>query len=88
MPLPGGADERHQPIGHFGPLRAYIFDPYSIDVMKIDRAFPADIEDVRFLIQGGHIDLATLERCVADVAGRYEEAADLWRHFAEMRRGL
>src|SRR5258707_2562345 len=29
MPLPVGANARHAPIGTFGQVRAYLFDPYS-----------------------------------------------------------
>jgi hypothetical protein len=66
----------------------YVFDPYSIAVMKLDRAFERDIEDVRFLIANGAIELNMLESCVEDVARRYEEPLKLRRNFAEMKRGL
>ena len=88
MPLPAGSERRHQLIGHYGLLSAYIFDPYSIAVMKTDRAFQTDIEDVRFLLRGGHIQLDFLEACIEDVAARYEEPLQLRRNFEEMRRGL
>jgi len=87
-PLPAGAADRHQLIGQFGSLEAFVLDPYSIAVMKIDRAFEADMEDVAFLVRGGHVDLAFLEQCVEDVAGRYDEPIRLRRNFAEFKRGL
>ena len=49
---------------------AYLFDPYSIAVMKIDRAFEADMEDVHFRIRSETTDLAYLEQSIEDVAQR------------------
>jgi hypothetical protein len=88
MPLPTGADQRHRWIGQYGLLAAYILDPYSMAVMKLDRAFPTDIEDVVFLLRNGHVSLQQLEECVADVARRYDEPLKLQRHLAELKRGL
>jgi hypothetical protein len=42
MPLPTGSDQRHLFVGRYGALTAYIFDPYSMAVMKVDRAFASD----------------------------------------------
>jgi hypothetical protein len=39
MPLPTGFETRHQFIGRHGTIEAFLFDPYSMAVMKIDRAF-------------------------------------------------
>ncbi len=88
VPLPVGAEGRHQLIGRFGQLTAYIFDPYSIALMKIDRAFQTDMQDVQFLIRAGHVDLALLEQYVEDVAQRYDEPLRLRQNFAELKRGL
>lgn len=88
MPLPDGAEGRHVLIGRYARLTAYIFDPYSIAVMKIDRAFQTDMQDVRFLIHNGHIQLEVLEQYVADVARRYDEPIKLRKNFEEMKRGL
>ncbi|MBM3272502.1 hypothetical protein FJY94_04470 [Candidatus Kaiserbacteria bacterium] len=88
MPLPAGVEARHKVIGQYGQLRVYVYDPYSIAVMKLDRAFERDIEDVRFLIASGVIELSLLETCVEDVARRYEEPLKLRHNFAEMKRGL
>ncbi len=88
MPLPTGFAQRHQLVGRFGFLTAYIFDLYSIAVMKIDRAFRTDLQDVQFLLGGGHIDLAFLEQCIADVASRYDEPRKLRRNFEELKRNL
>lgn len=88
MPLPGGVETRHKLIGQYGQLDVYVFDPYSIAAMKLDRAFERDIEDVRFLLSTGAIDLNFLETCVEDVARRYDEPIKLRQNFAEMKRGL
>lgn len=88
MPLPTGAEGRHQLLGQYGQLTVYIFDLYSIAVMKIDRAFQTDMQDVRTLIEAGHIHLHFLEECVEDVARRYDEPMRLRSNFAEMKRGL
>jgi hypothetical protein len=88
MPLPTGVETRHRLLGQYGALTAYLFDPYSIALMKIDRAFETDVEDVHFLIQSGAIDLAFLEHCIEDVAQRYDEPRKLRSNFQEMKRGL
>lgn len=77
MPLPENSEERHRLIGQFGPLTTYILDPYSMAVMKIDRSFKTDLQDVQFLIQANIIDLAKLEQCIEDVARRYDEPKTL-----------
>lgn len=69
-------------------VAAYLFDPYSIAVMKIDRAFDTDMEDVQFLIAAGHVDLNVLAQCVEDVAARYDEPLKLRRNFEELKRNL
>jgi hypothetical protein len=88
MPLPSGAETRHRLIGQYGLLRVFLLDPYSIAIMKIDRAFPSDMEDVHFLLQTGQIALSRLEQSVEDVARRYDEPLKLRRHFDELKRGL
>jgi hypothetical protein len=88
MPLPQGADARHTLIARVGQLSIFIFDLYSIAVMKIDRAFETDIEDVRYLLKNDFINLADLEHHIIDVASRYDEPLNLRRNFEEMKRGL
>ena len=56
--------------------------------MKVDRAFPTDIEDVHFLLRDGHIDLDVLEQCVAEIEGKHDEGVFLRQHFEEMKRNL
>lgn len=88
MPLPAGYERRHQRLGDFGSLTVMLFDPYSVAVMKIDRAFESDLEDVRFLLAAGHITLDTLALLIEDVARRYDEPIRLRRQFEDFRRSL
>ncbi len=88
MPLPRGSEQRHMLIGTFGKLKVFVFDLYSIAIMKIDRAFETDVEDVRYLLNNNHINLPALEEYVDDVASRYDEPLNLRRSLAEMKRGL
>jgi hypothetical protein len=88
MPLPAGANERHRLIGQYGSIQVYVFDLYSIALMKIDRAFETDIQDVQFLIKTGQIELGFLERCLDDVARRYTEGKTLRQNFQELRKKL
>ncbi len=88
MPLPAGADQRRQLIGQYGQLNVYLFDPYSVALMKVDRAFDADMEDVRYLIQSGQVSLKQLEQALEDVARRYDEPRRLRRNFEALKRSL
>lgn len=65
IPLPEGAPSRHRRVGQFGGLTAYVFDPYSIALSKVDRGFEADLQDVLFLLRQGIINLEQLEVYVA-----------------------
>jgi hypothetical protein len=88
IPLPTGIEERHRFLGRYGQVTAYVFDLYSVALMKIDRAFPTDMEDVHFLLRAGLIELKTLEQKLAEIIGRHEEKLKLQRNFAEMVRDL
>jgi hypothetical protein len=88
MPLPAGAEERHQLIGRFGKLEVFVFDPYSIAVSKIDRAFESDMEDVAVMLRHGHIEMDFLERCVNDVARRYDEPVKLRANWQAFKKTL
>lgn len=88
IPLPEGADTRHRIIGKYGNLSAYICDPYSIAISKLDRGFETDIQDIAFLALNGHISLDTLEH-YANVALERASAYDLNpRAFREHLRAL
>ena len=85
IPLPPGAWERRQPIGRFGQIEVYLFDPYSIALSKITRGFESDLEDVVFLLGEGLIDFAELEdhfEAVVSEAHRLRKAG----YFEEVRR--
>ncbi len=88
MPLPTGSDQRHRYIGQYGALTAFIFDPYSMAVMKVDRAFASDIEDVLFLIKSGQVTVELLAASIEDVARRYDEPLRLRRNFETLKRAL
>jgi hypothetical protein len=88
MPLPAGVETRHELIGTFGQIRAYLFDPYSMAVMKIDRAFDSDMEDVSFLLRAGRINLKAMEQAIEEVAVRYDEPIKLRRNWGEFKRNL
>ena len=61
LPLPDGVLERRIPVGQFGSVEVFIYDPYSIALSKIDRGFDTDLEDVVFLIQNGLVSIDRLE---------------------------
>src|SRR5205085_6680350 len=86
LPLAPGADSRNELLGQFGQLTAYLLDPYSIAAMKIDRAFPSDMQDVRSLASFGKIDLARLGQYIEDIARRYDEPIRLRHNFEEFLR--
>jgi Nucleotidyltransferase of unknown function (DUF6036) len=86
MPLPENSEDRHRLIGQFGPLTTYILDPYSMAVMKIDRSFKTDLQDVQFLVQANIISLSQLGQCIEDVASRYHEPKTLRQKFNSFKQ--
>jgi len=86
MPLPPGADSRHQMIALFGEITAYIFDPYSIALSKLERGFKSDLEDVLFLVRNRHVTLDLLEQYLNAVAHGSDDPAQLRQSFEEIRR--
>ena len=62
IPVPVSAQARHQPIGQFGQVQVFVFDPYSIALSKLARGFDADIQDILFLLQSDTISLDELIR--------------------------
>lgn len=81
IPLPAGSDRRHQLLGQFGLVRVFIFDPYSMALMKLDRAFESDIDDVRFLLDNGFLDADKLTLCLEEIAPRADEPQRLRQNF-------
>lgn len=59
---------------------------WTTTLMKIDRAFPTDMQDVEFLIRAGHVDLTLLEQFVEDVAHRHDEPLRLKQNLAAFKR--
>lgn len=60
IPLPEGTESRRRLVGYFGTITAYVFDPYSIAISKLDRGFETDLQDIVFLIRSGNVLLETL----------------------------
>ncbi len=73
IPIPDGADRRHQWIGRFGQLEVYVFDPYSIALSKVARGFEIDLEDVVFLLRRKLIAFKELESMVLAALPRARE---------------
>ncbi len=60
IPVPTGAESRHQIVGTFGSIEVFVFDPYTIALSKVARGFESDLQDVLFLLHRGIIDLNRL----------------------------
>ncbi len=73
IPLPAGAETRHQPVGRYGLLKVYIFDPYSIALSKIERGFKTDIQDVTFMLRKRIIVLEQLGEMAEAMLSRTRE---------------
>ncbi len=73
IPLPQDAARRHIPIGQFGKLTVYVFDPYSIALSKIERGFESDLEDVIFLLQKKLIESKRLTQLAQEMIAHAKE---------------
>ncbi len=73
VPMPTGADERRLLIDRFGSIEAYVLDPYTIALSKLDRGFDTDLEDVAFLIRRSFITYERLEWTVLAALERASE---------------
>jgi hypothetical protein len=51
IPLPGGYEARARPIGQFGALEVYHFDPYSVAFRLITRGDEPDYHNVLAFLQ-------------------------------------
>jgi hypothetical protein len=85
VPMPNGADERRLLIGRFGSIDAYVLDPYTIALSKLDRGFDTDIEDVVFLVRRTFI---TYERLQQVLLVALERASEFDLDSAAMRTHL
>lgn len=91
IPLPKGNEQRKIHIGQFGKINAYVIDPYSIALSKIDRGFETDLEDILFLIQHNQVDLVTLEQILMDSlsqAGTFDFHPEILAHFEDLKQRL
>lgn len=90
VPLPNNSAQRHRPVGQFGSLMVYVYDPYTIALSKLARGFETDLQDVLFLLRREIIDMDTLGGYVEAAlpqAWEYDiDPADLRLYWAEVRR--
>lgn len=77
IPIPSEAAGRHVPIGSFGNLQVFVFDPYSIALSKLDRGFDSDIEDIVFLLRRGLVELPQLDALLNGLTGDMARQYDL-----------
>lgn len=56
--------------------------------MKLDRGLPTDLEDVRFLVSRGIIELSELQEMVALSQHQSDEPNAFRRHWMALRRYL
>ena len=64
VPLPNNSAQRHRPVGQFGSLTVYVYDPYTIALSKLARGFETDLQDVVFLLREEIIGMADLSNYV------------------------
>ena len=91
IPLPEGSEKRKINIGQFGRITAYIFDPYSIALSKLDRGSDRDMDDLVFLIRNNHIHAEELERILKEAlphAGKFDFHPEILAHFQELKKRL
>ena len=92
IPLPPAAYARRKPVGQFGQLEVYVFDPYSIALSKIARGFETDLEDVVFMWRERLVEFAELERHFRAVLPRAVQAdiipQEFRDYFDEVRRRI
>jgi hypothetical protein len=91
IPLPEGNEQRNIHIGQFGNVNAYIIDPYSIALSKVDRGFETDLEDLIFLIQHNQINMEELEQIIKKSlshAGKFDLHPEILAHFEDLKKRL
>jgi hypothetical protein len=91
IPLPEGNDQRKIHIGQFGNVDAYIVDPYSIALSKVDRGFETDLEDIVFLIRHNQINMEELEQIIKNSlsrAGKFDFHPEILAHFEDLKKRL
>jgi hypothetical protein len=91
IPLPEGNEQRKIYIGQFGKVTAYVLDPYSIALSKLDRGSDRDLDDLVFLIRNNHIHAEELERILKEAlphAGKFDFHPEILDHFQELKKRL
>ena len=71
IPLPPGHESRASHVGRFGAIDAYLFDPYSVALSKLERGHVQDLADVRELLGGGVVLAAELRRLCEAILPAY-----------------
>jgi hypothetical protein len=91
IPLPKENEKRIIRIGQFGNLEIFVADPYSIALSKLDRGLDTDFDDLVFLVQNKHVDMAEFERMVSDAlphARKFDFNPDILEHLLELKNRL
>jgi len=92
--IPASVNRRKNniPVGKFGKIEVYIFDPYSIALSKIDRGFDTDLDDVVFLVKRGLVNMEELDllaRAVLRQSREYDlDSAEFLGHLQELKNRL
>jgi hypothetical protein len=90
VPLPPNAQQRRRFVGRFGHLDVYVFDPYTIALSKIARAFESDLDDVMFLLRQNLIELVELERyfeAIRPTVAKFDiDLREFQQYFQEIRQ--
>jgi len=89
VPIPANASHRHQFIGQFGAIEAYVYDPYTIALSKLARGFETDIQDILFLLDKKLIrldELASFVDAAIPMAWEYDvDPKNLREYLDEVR---
>ena len=67
IPLPAGAENRHEFIGRFGQVDVFHFDWYSTALSKIERGRKQDLVDVVTLLQNKRLEWDELQAMFREI---------------------
>jgi hypothetical protein len=91
IPLPPGHESRAEFVGRFGRIDAFLLDPYSVALAKIDRGHQRDLDDIRALLAAGVIRPDELRRLAEAILPEYPKKslkADPARFRRHLERAL